>query len=254
MSQRNKNNSIIFLTTLSVYLGLVLVGGAASPVLAQAALTRNFDVQDEIEVKDDLDKNPNDAGNAEKFFEIDLENALIQFVNDLRQLNRLGKYQWKSKRLASTECWHSFCSEIIGGASRLPGSESWVSPTLDKLHKKLDITGERSFQNSLGFIEFPNAQKEEDACKEFGLKFEFGKSEFKTEITFSQASPQKADAFAAYINNAFSVRAENSKEVLSKLIYGNTKAKVKNHYVLVITRLPRGSLDKLVKQDTKANM
>ena len=58
MSQRNKNNSIIFLTTLSVYLGLVLVGGAMSPVLAQAALTRNFDIQDEIEVKDDLDKKP----------------------------------------------------------------------------------------------------------------------------------------------------------------------------------------------------
>lgn len=60
MSELKKHNSIIFLTTLSVYLGLVLVGGASSPILAQAALTRNFDIQEEIEYKDDLDKKPDE--------------------------------------------------------------------------------------------------------------------------------------------------------------------------------------------------
>ena len=66
MTTRNKNNSIIFLTTLSVYLGLVLVGGTPS-VLTYAALTRNFDIQNEIEVKDDLDNKPEDDKNR-KFF------------------------------------------------------------------------------------------------------------------------------------------------------------------------------------------
>jgi len=41
-----------------VYLGLVLAG-ATPQVLAQAAMTRQFDVKDEVEVKDDLDKKPN---------------------------------------------------------------------------------------------------------------------------------------------------------------------------------------------------
>ena len=100
MKGKNKNNSIVFLTTLSVYLGLVLVGGATPSVLAHAALTKNFDVQDEIEVKDDLDKKP-DNPNAENFFEIGLENALIEFVNDLQELNKLGKYQSKSKKITS---------------------------------------------------------------------------------------------------------------------------------------------------------
>jgi hypothetical protein len=68
MSDSKKHNSIIFLTTLSVYLGLVLVGGASSPVLAQAALTRNFDIQEEIEYKDDLDKKPDDE-KSDKAFE-----------------------------------------------------------------------------------------------------------------------------------------------------------------------------------------
>ena len=76
MSDKKKYNSIVFLTTLSVYLGLVLVGGAGSPVLAQAALTRNFDIQEEIEYKDDLDKKPDDE--LLDFFDT------CEFVNDVK--------------------------------------------------------------------------------------------------------------------------------------------------------------------------
>ena len=64
MAKSKNHNSIIFLTTLGVYLGLVLAGGASPQVFAYTALTRNFDIQDEIEVKDDLDKKPEPA--AEK--------------------------------------------------------------------------------------------------------------------------------------------------------------------------------------------
>lgn len=60
MVNRKTPNSILFLTTLGVYLGLVLVG-ATPQILAQAAMTRQFDVKDEIEVKDDLDKKPDDV-------------------------------------------------------------------------------------------------------------------------------------------------------------------------------------------------
>lgn len=65
MSGKNKNyNSIIFLTTLSVYLGLSLLG-ATPQVLAYAATTRNFDIQTEIEFKDDLDNKPDNEFSVE---------------------------------------------------------------------------------------------------------------------------------------------------------------------------------------------
>lgn len=58
MSGKNKkHNSIIFLTTLSVYLSISLLG-AAPQVLAYAATTRDFDIQTEIEYKDDFDNKP----------------------------------------------------------------------------------------------------------------------------------------------------------------------------------------------------
>lgn len=91
MSELKKHNSIIFLTTLSVYLGLVLVGGASSPILAQAALTRNFDIQEEIEYKDDLDKKPDDAIlNLAKSLDSYFEEIKV-FPADLQQLDRIEK-------------------------------------------------------------------------------------------------------------------------------------------------------------------
>lgn len=57
MNNRKSYNSIFFLT---VYLGLVLVG-ASPQVLANAATNSFFDLRNEIEYKDDLDKKPDDS-------------------------------------------------------------------------------------------------------------------------------------------------------------------------------------------------
>ena len=64
MTQRKTHNSILVLATLGVYLGLVFVG-ATPQILAQAAMTRQFNVKDEIEVKDDLDTKPESTESAE---------------------------------------------------------------------------------------------------------------------------------------------------------------------------------------------
>lgn len=68
MSTRKGQNSILFLTTLGVYLGLVLAGGASPTVFAHpAATTRNFDISEEVEFKDDLDKKPDPANALDDF-------------------------------------------------------------------------------------------------------------------------------------------------------------------------------------------
>jgi hypothetical protein len=65
LNTRKNQNSILILATLGVYLGLVLVG-ATPQVLAQAAMTRQFNVKDEVEVKDDLDKKPDSSVTEDK--------------------------------------------------------------------------------------------------------------------------------------------------------------------------------------------
>jgi hypothetical protein len=59
LGNKKSQNSIVFLTTLGVYLGLLIVGASPGVLAQQAAMTRNFDVNDEIEAKDDLDRDPN---------------------------------------------------------------------------------------------------------------------------------------------------------------------------------------------------
>jgi len=74
LTNRKPQNSILFLATLGVYLGLFIAGGAAPQVFAHSATTRGFEISDEIEVKDDLDTNPDDCSD-------DLSERARQFLN-----------------------------------------------------------------------------------------------------------------------------------------------------------------------------
>lgn len=91
MSAAKSYNRIVFLTTLSLYLGLVLVGGTA-PVLAHSALTKSFDVRTEIEVKDDFDNQPDDVACADlRAKSVAEDNAFIEsyaaYVASLLKIN-----------------------------------------------------------------------------------------------------------------------------------------------------------------------
>src|SRR2546422_7570487 len=78
MNKPKNQNSILVLATFGVYLGLVLVG-ATPQVLAQAATAKQFNVKDEIEVKDNLDKKPDRTD--EEF-----ETAASLYLRDLTKL------------------------------------------------------------------------------------------------------------------------------------------------------------------------
>ena len=65
MSNSKNYNSILFLTTLSVYLGLVLVGASPQVLAQQITFVNKFEIQNEIEFEDDLDKKPEDNESSE---------------------------------------------------------------------------------------------------------------------------------------------------------------------------------------------
>ena len=89
MTTRKNYNSIVFLTTLSVYLGLVLVG-APTTGLAQKVLTRE---QYEIELnkhnKEELEKPLNDANLFVP--------QIIQLVRELNTLPKNTHFDWSAK-------------------------------------------------------------------------------------------------------------------------------------------------------------
>src|SRR5688572_15381545 len=83
---KKAQNSILLLTTLGVYIGLLVAGGAAPQVLAHSATTRNFEITDEIEVKDDVDRDPDERISAR----ISLVTYFQDVENFLKTLDRLS--------------------------------------------------------------------------------------------------------------------------------------------------------------------
>src|SRR5687768_18061260 len=77
-------------TTLGVYLGLMLVG--ATPVLGHAATTRNFEISEEIEFRDDLDRKPDDKRSPLAMSIGNYYADLELFIEALERLQRSGKF------------------------------------------------------------------------------------------------------------------------------------------------------------------
>lgn len=229
MSSHKNYNSIVFLTTLGVYLGLVLIG--APPVVAQAALTRNFDVQNEIELSDDLDNKPDDE-EAIAAYASALEDLFIKAKN-FSSLNaeklRDGKFEFDCyvNRILSSGSQTVGCS---GGSGLFWGG---FIPSLEKLNKIFaHTTDENKRQVKINLIL---------TDKEFSLK-----------TVLNQNLNEQAEQFNSFYNAGLSrnkIQQARSRQIL---IYQNTQISAENNQVFIVTRLPRASIDEfLARKDAK---
>lgn len=246
MSKNKSYNSILFLTTLSVYLGLVLVGASPSVLAQQAALTSKFEIQKEVEFENDLDRNPEEDESIDHYFLIRFDGAVNNFVEDLKKLRRQRKYKFGNQEEIIVGSNYTYCADNIVNASS-SYVVSWISDELERLKKDLDVVNGKEFKQLPGFIETSTDAKGNILCKEFGLEFSVDKTELKIKVSFTQDSAQKAAIISENLNASLSTKALNSQQTTTKNFYQNTKAKAENQYITVITRLPRGSLDALVK-------
>lgn len=240
MTARKNYNSVIFLTTLSVYLGLVLVG-APAPVLAQAVLTGRIEVKDKIEKKDDLDKNPDGNPNLK---EIDVSTVLIDFLNDLQNLkiSEPKIYEQEKNFYARREQFVYF-DNSIETKPRAKNFPSKLDDSFEKLFGSLDNQRLRSLSDFIQ--EAPGKKSLKRVTFEIYNSLE---TPAKLLISLEKNSSQNARLLTDQLNMEFRFRANNTEQKLAKLIYENTQARCENNQVFIVTRLPRGSLDALLTQ------
>ena len=218
MATTKNPNSILFLTTLGVYLGLVLVGAAPQVAAHQrGTMTRLFDIHDEIEFRDELDNDPDESAKAgshgtvgSKFAQFAL--AYSKFVID----------DYKSEIRLREEL-----ERICPDACRL--SYLYYSPTFSP-----DL--ERILGVSRYSGEFVYAGK--DLVRQMEIKY----SPSRSEMLKFQA--------------AFFAVPENLKDRWSPtatLVRTNSKItkNPQSRHLVVVTRLPRGSLETLLATDAK---
>lgn len=230
---------MIFLTTLSVYLGLVLVGGVTPSVLAQ-----NVDVTFEERLRQDpeLRRIVEECGKIKPRIQrkgygedIALSYSIDEFVNVLIDLSA------HSVCLAPES--FAFTSEISYPASpkyltttsqrQKPSSKgTWTSGVL--------TAHTETIGNSL-----PHTRKRGETY--FQIDFELDKTTLSCIAKFKQDSAEQAKQTTdLYKINLRDWQADKLNTPESA-IYENTKISSENNQVLIVTRLPRGSLDESLK-------
>lgn len=240
MNNRKSYNSILFLT---VYLGLVLVG-ASPQVLAHAATNSLFDLRNEIEYKDDLDKKP-DNDEVNDFLALEPEKAIGEFINELKKI----KKSWRgiSNRYIEQECGH-YWSRNEAGAAIGPIVRRRFEPnttsSLFKLWQKYE-----KFLTGFSEENIPSFYKpiRENEVVHFSQKHSFQKRSLNIQLNFTHGSAEQAESFVENLNESFAKKALQTNDSVTKVVYENTKAISSDGYVSVITNLPRASIDSLLK-------
>ncbi len=240
MNNCKNYNSIVFLTTLSVYLGLVLAGGAVPTVLAQAATTRGFDIKNEIVIEDDLDKKPDELSeDIEIVDNFKLTNAITSFVDDLKKLESIGKFNHKEDFVFSHNLWVKVFDTTNSNSKNSNISNPWLQTAVTQLISSAGLKNLTLISDSL-----PNCDGEN--CRQANVEVESTSNEFSLSFTFTKSTPETARLCAEAFNKVFVSKKLALKNGVSLPIYENTKAISENNQVFIVTRLPRGSIDALL--------
>ncbi len=248
MSEKKNQNSFLFLTTLGVYLGLVLVG--ATPVLGHAATTRNFEITDEIEIKDDLDRKPDDEKRSPLAMSIGNYYADLEYlVASLEKLRKSGKFDpaVDTFELSQSSALPCVANNKVGSytAETLITANEILRSVLESATKRL--TDGYAFADCVPSERFGG---QEATHSRFVLKLTA--DGLTLEVSGVMKSPADAAAFLRDLKAGWDQFRLEAKAPLQKHISDGTVLSVNGNKILVVTRLPRAALTTLLAKDAKA--
>lgn len=240
MNNRKNYNSILFLT---VYLGLVLVGGG-SQVFAHAATNSLFDLRNEIEFKDDLDNKPDEEKIDFNQTLDDYFDEVENFIKDLQKLHKIDKFDLDYDTFEISELGFVPCN-VNGDPVRIAERTSKI----DSLWLKAAITDASYRFENWNFLSdcLKDSQFDTGLSTSSKYGFSYDKSNLKVELVSFKTSPTRAIELATELNNFFKKYKVEEDERIIKIIYDNTKVLSSNNQIFIVTRLPRGSIDSLLK-------
>ena len=248
MTKRKAQNSFLVLTTLGVYLGLLMVGGAAPQVLAHSATTRSFEITDEIEIKDDLDNKPDDERS-------DVRLSLITYFQDVeafvKTLRRLGGTKYFDPAGDSFEVNQStqlpcVAANKIGSytANKFVVKNEQFRPWLESFSKLL--TDGYSLGDCL-----PNSRFAPVETTDSKFNFRLDKDAFAIDVAVRKQSPEAARLLAGDLADTFAAFKKTEADVIRQKLYEATKFRSENDQIFVVTHMPRAGLDALLAKDAK---
>jgi len=240
LTKRKPQNSILVLATLGVYFGLVMAG-ATPQVLASAAMTRPFDVRDEIEVKDDLDTKPDDERSpVTASVQIYLEDVEY-FLASLGRLKNKGKFDPRSDSFNVSQNTMLPCvdSNIAGRYTpiRFDSSSAALRTALEYFSRGM------AYGYSLGDCISNNEFGVTAADSRFN--FSLDQKTFSVNVSIRKASNVRAIDLARELESTLKLYSTSDSKLRQAVIRHST-FKAQNDQVFVVTRLPRAGLVSLL--------
>jgi len=232
-----------------VYLGLVLVG-ATPQVLAQAAMTRQFNVKDEVEHKNEFDDNP-DIEELKSLITNSLEGTIASFISEVKGSDINSVSRASLSKSHSLHSLRNFCSEewieVFDPLKSLPRG----TDPLNELHRDLDVGSGWKFATVPHFIQAQQGPPEQKFCKAFSVSTDLDSDNLSVKILFSRTDSLSAFRLAAYLNDFLYDRSHYFQDPITRQLYQYTRATSDYANVLIVTRLPRAGLDTLLASDVK---
>ena len=242
MKDRKPQNSALLIATLGVYLGLVLAG-AAPQVLASAALTKQFNVRDEIEFKDDLDNKPDDPRSpvteSVKIYVEDVE----YFLSSLGRLHARGKFDILRDTFEVSESTLLPCVDSGRTGRYTPvkftSSSEETRPALEHLSRGM-VYG-YSLGDCIPTNEFTNV-----TAVDSSFTYKLDDTTFSITVAVKKDSTQRAVDLQRELAAVLALYAAKDASALRKTVIQNTIYRVTNEQLLIVLSLPRGSLPSLL--------
>ena len=245
MSVHKKQNSILVLATLGVYFGLILAG-ATPQVLANAAMTRQFDVKDEIELKDDLDTKPDDerspVATSVQIYVEDVE----YFLASLGKLKNNGKFDPNVDTFSVAQNTLLPCTDGNRAGRYTPINFASTSepsrPALEYFSRGM------VYGYSLGDCIATNEFDVTAADSRFN--FSLDKKSFAVNVTVRKDSPARALDLVRQLESTLQLYSKQKDATKLRLaVVKSTSFKAQNDQVFVVTRLPRAGLVSLLSSN-----
>ena len=247
MNNRKNNNSALFIATLGVYLGLVLAG-ATPQVLASAAMTRSFDVKDEIDFKDSLDKKPDDenkrASDAVQGYLQDVEYFLV----NLQRLRSKGNFDVYADifDVAQNTMLPCVDSNLAGRYTPI----RFVNPNPSSYSALVQLSRSMIYGYSLGDCVSNNEFNGVPAV-DSRFSFKLDAKVFLVNIVVKKQTPQNAATLLGELSRTLKAYETDKSNRIRQRIIDKTTFKTENDQVFIVTRLPRAGLDSLLATSAK---
>lgn len=240
MNNQKNNNSVLFLATLGVYIGL-LMAGASPGAIAQGKVTSRY----ECELKHLVfDERPGDVDPLS----YDLARRFIELTEATKVRLEIVMVNEPSEHGYPFFFRHVDFASYIGRDGKViddewdSSSSKWASAS----HAGQMVDLHALFLTALADCTDPTSKKVIQTSAEFTMDADV----VGLELILRKASNERAFSLATELENHFRVKAAG-QDLRQTVVYSNTSVVSNGNQVFIVTRLPRAGLDALIANDAK---